>query len=111
MTQNLEVHVTAGSREEAEKVVKAAVEGRAAACAQISGPITSTYWWQGKLENDEEYLVVMKTTEERLDELVSTVKAAHSYDTPEIVAVPIVGGLGDYLTWIKQETAEPSSDE
>lgn len=44
----------------------------------------------------------MKTTDERLDELVSTVKAAHSYDTPEIVAVPIVGGLGDYLTWIKQ---------
>ncbi|GAA2450620.1 divalent-cation tolerance protein CutA [Actinomadura vinacea] len=111
MTQSLEVHVTAGSREEAEKVVQAAVEGRFAACAQISAPITSTYWWQGKLEHDEEFLVIMKTTDERLDELVANIKANHSYDTPEIVAVPIVGGLGDYLTWIKEETAAPSSDE
>ncbi|RSN61911.1 divalent-cation tolerance protein CutA [Actinomadura sp. WAC 06369] len=110
MTQNLEVHVTAGDREEAEKIVTGAVEGRLAACAQISGPITSAYWWEGKLEKDEEFLVVMKTTEDRLDELVGSVKAAHSYDTPEIVAVPIVGGLGDYLEWIKEETAAPSSD-
>ncbi|MEU9022103.1 divalent-cation tolerance protein CutA [Actinomadura sp. NPDC048394] len=110
MAQNLEVHVTTGSREEAEKVVQAAVEGRLAACAQISGPVTSAYWWQGKLERDEEYSVVMKTTEDRLGELVASVKAAHSYDTPEIVAVPIVGGLGDYLTWIREETAAPSSD-
>ncbi|MFD0684331.1 divalent-cation tolerance protein CutA [Actinomadura fibrosa] len=110
MAQNLEVHVTTGSREEAEKVVQAAVEGRLAACAQISGPVTSAYWWKGKLERDEEYSVVMKTTEERLDALVASVKAAHSYETPEIVAVAIVGGLGDYLTWIKEETAAPSSD-
>ncbi|GAA4224829.1 divalent-cation tolerance protein CutA [Actinomadura meridiana] len=91
-------------------MVRAAVEGHLAACAQISGPITSTYWWQGKLENDEEFLIVMKTTDERLDDLVTSVKANHSYDTPEIVAVPIVGGLGDYLTWIREETAAPSSD-
>ncbi|WP_030177279.1 divalent-cation tolerance protein CutA [Spirillospora albida] len=109
MAQNLEVHVTTGSREEAEKVVQAAVEGRFAACAQISGPISSTYWWQGKLERDEEFFIIMKTTDERLDALVGNIKANHSYDTPEIVAVPIVGGLGDYLTWIKAETEAPSS--
>ncbi|GAA2629058.1 divalent-cation tolerance protein CutA [Actinomadura fulvescens] len=111
MTQNLEIHVTTGNREEAEKVVQAAVEGRLAACAQISGPITSTYWWQGKLERDEEFFIVMKTTDERLDALVANIKANHSYDTPEIVAVPIVGGLGDYLTWIKAETEVPSSGD
>ncbi|WP_242909569.1 divalent-cation tolerance protein CutA [Actinomadura terrae] len=110
MAQNLEVHVTAGSRDEAEKVVQAAVNERLAACAQISGPITSTYWWQGKLEKDEEFFIAMKTTDERLDALIASVKANHSYDTPEIVAVPIVGGLGEYLTWIKEETAAPSSD-
>ncbi|WP_131740976.1 divalent-cation tolerance protein CutA [Actinomadura roseirufa] len=109
MTQNLEVHVTAGSREEAEKVAQAAVEGRLAACAQISGPIASTYWWQGKVEKDEEFSVVLKTTSARLDDLIAAIKAVHSYDTPEIVAVPIVGGLGDYLTWIKEETEAPSS--
>lgn len=65
-----------------------------AACAQISGPVMSVYWWQGKWERDEEYSVVMKTPEGRLDALVASVKATHSYDTPEIVAVPIVGGLG-----------------
>ncbi|MFC9974266.1 divalent-cation tolerance protein CutA [Spirillospora sp. NPDC127200] len=109
MTQTLEVHVTAGSREEAEKVVETAVKGRYAACAQISGPITSSYWWKGELAHDEEFLVVMKTTEDRLDALTAAVKEAHSYETPEIVAVPIVGGLGDYIRWIKEETAEPSS--
>jgi periplasmic divalent cation tolerance protein len=110
MTQSLEVHITAGSREEADKVVRAAVGGRTAACAQISGPITSTYWWEGKIEQSEEFLVVLKTTDERLDALVADIKEVHSYDTPEIIAVPIVGGLGDYLTWIKEETAGPTSD-
>lgn len=105
MTSHVEVHVTAGSLEEAEKIVTAAVEGRAAACAQISGPITSTYWWQGKVERSEEYLILMKTAKSRLDELVTVVRAAHSYDTPEIVAVPIEGGLADYLNWITEETA------
>jgi periplasmic divalent cation tolerance protein len=111
MTQTLEVHVTASSQEEAQEVVRAAVESRIAACAQISGPITSTYWWRGKLEHDEEYLVVMKTTEQRIDELVQVINAAHSYETPEIVAVPIVGGLGDYLAWIREETEASPSDE
>lgn len=109
MTQALEVHVTAGSREEAEQIVEIAVKGRLAACAQISGPITSSYWWKGGLAKDEEFLIVMKSTDERLDALTAAVTEAHSYETPEIVAVPIVGGLGDYIRWIKEETVKPSS--
>ena len=99
-TKHLEVHVTADSEEEAEKIVKAAVESRNAAGAQISGPVRSTYWWKGKIERNEEFLILLKTTPAKLDDLVATIKAAHSYETPEIVALPILGGLGDYLEWI-----------
>ncbi|MCD0450463.1 divalent-cation tolerance protein CutA [Actinocorallia sp. API 0066] len=110
MSRHLEVHVTASSREEAQSIIDAAVESRTAACAQISGPISSTYWWQGEIQRDEEFLILMKTTKERLDDLVEVVRSAHSYDTPEIVAVPIEGGLADYLNWITEETAVSSPD-
>jgi periplasmic divalent cation tolerance protein len=103
-SQHVEVHVTAASPEEAEGIVAAAVEGRVAACAQISGPIKSTYWWKGNVERAEEWLVALKTTLDNLDELTAVVRANHSYEVPEIVAVPIVGGLGEYLSWITAET-------
>mgnify|MGYP001123642505 CR=1 FL=1 len=103
--------MTAGSREEAERVVDAAIRGRAAACAQITGPITSTYWWRGEVQRDEEYLILLKTAQDRLDDLVRLVREVHSYETPEIVAVPIVGGLADYLDWVTAETREPKPAE
>ncbi|GAA3076480.1 divalent-cation tolerance protein CutA [Streptosporangium carneum] len=111
MTPYLEVHVTTDTQEEAEKICNAAVRGRVAAGAQIIGPITSIYWWKGEIQRDEEFLILMKTTKDRLDELISVVKAEHSYETPEIVAIPIEGGLVEYLTWIKVETAELPSVE
>ncbi|MBG0827316.1 divalent-cation tolerance protein CutA [Planomonospora sp. ID67723] len=107
MNPYLEVHVTAGSREEAEEIGAVAVRERVAACAQIVGPVSSVYRWKGEVRRDEEFLILMKTSKDRLDELVSAVKAAHSYETPEIVAVPIEGGSADYLHWIGTETAEP----
>lgn len=110
-TQHLEVRVTAGTEDEATKIVNAAVESRTAACAQVSGPIRSTYWWQGAIERSEEFLITLKTTDSKLDELVRVVRAAHSYDVPEIVAVPIRGGLGEYLEWITAETAGSASGE
>ncbi|MEU9833422.1 divalent-cation tolerance protein CutA [Streptosporangium sp. NPDC048047] len=106
MTSAFEVHVTAGTREEAERICAAAVNDRVAACAQIIGPITSLYRWEGRVELSEEFLILLKTGGDRLDELVSLVKGAHSYETPEIVAVPIEGGLPDYLNWIARETAD-----
>lgn len=104
MNEPVEVRVTTDSQEEAEKICTAVVAGRVAACAQITAPIRSTYWWEGKIETAVELMILMKTTSERLDELVEVVRANHSYDTPEIVAVPITGGLADYLTWITTET-------
>ncbi|WP_119727924.1 divalent-cation tolerance protein CutA [Thermomonospora amylolytica] len=104
MAEHVEVHVTTGSRDEARKITRAVVEGRVAAGAQIVGPISSTYWWRGEIQEDEEFLVLMKTAEDKLEELTSVVRACHSYEVPEIVAVPIVGGLGEYLGWITAET-------
>ncbi|MFD1536329.1 divalent-cation tolerance protein CutA [Nonomuraea guangzhouensis] len=111
MTRHVEVHVTAESREEAERIVNAAVESRVAAGAQIGGPILSTYWWKGKIQRNEEYLILMKTIADRLDDLIVVVREAHSYETPEIVAVPIEGGLADYLNWITEETAVSAKGE
>lgn len=111
MSRHVEVHVTADSREEAERIVDAAVTGRVAAGAQISGPIVSTYWWKGEIQRNDEYLILMKTTTDRLDDLIVVVREAHSYETPEIVAVPIEGGLADYLNWITAETAASPKGE
>jgi periplasmic divalent cation tolerance protein len=111
MSGHVEVHVTAGSREEAKTLVSAAVGNRVAACAQIIGPIASAYWWEGKVQHDEEFLILLKTTRDRLDDLVRVVREAHCYDTPEIVAVPIEGGLADYLNWITAETSEHTPAE
>ncbi|WP_370026377.1 divalent-cation tolerance protein CutA [Planotetraspora sp. GP83] len=110
MSAHLEVHVTAGSLDEAEQIATAVVGRRLAAGAQITGPITSTYWWKGEIQRAEEYLVLMKTTKARLDDLITVVRGAHSYDTPEIVAVPIEAGLASYLQWINEETAESALD-
>lgn len=105
----IEVRSTTGSREEADKICDAVVEARLAACAQVSGPIRSTYWWQGKIERAEEYFLTMKTTRDRFEALARVIRENHSYDVPDIVAVPIVDGTDDYLEWISSETREPGA--
>lgn len=93
-----------------DKQVKAAalarsvVEARLAACAQVHGPIASTYWWQGKVETAWEWQVVFKTTAAAYPALEAHVKSAHDYDLPEVIMVPIATGSPAYLEWIKAET-------
>ena len=106
MPDYIEVHSTTDSQQEADKICAAVVEARLAACAQVSGPIRSTYWWQGKIERAQEYFLTMKTTRDRFDELARVIRENHSYDVPDIVAVPIVEGTADYLGWISAETRE-----
>lgn len=101
----MQVVTTTGSREEADRLATSAVEQRLAACAQVFGPITSTYRWRGAIETADEWQCVLKTTAARCDELTAHLRAHHSYETPEIVASPIVGGNPEYLSWIAQETA------
>lgn len=105
----VEVRVTAGSREEAERICSAAVGQRLAADCQIIAPIESVYWWAGEVQRSEELLLLMKTTVERFEELAKRVRELHSYEVPQIVAVPLVVGNTDYLDWIRRETS-PASD-
>src|SRR3989442_3807252 len=88
----LQVTTTTDSRAEAERLGRVMVGRRLAACAQIVGPITSTYWWKGDKETAEEWLVLMKTTGARREELMATIKAEPSYETPGITAVPHAAG-------------------
>jgi periplasmic divalent cation tolerance protein len=101
----VQVVTTTDSRAEAEQLGRSAVERRLAACAQVVGPISSTYWWEGSIETASEWQCILKTTGARLDQLRTHLQAEHTYATPEIVATPIVGGSAAYLSWIEQETA------
>ncbi|MER7500382.1 divalent-cation tolerance protein CutA [Nonomuraea pusilla] len=105
MTEFIEVRVTAPSREEAERICSAVVAERLASCAQITGLISSTYWWNDEIQQADEWMLLMKTTRVRFEDLAALVQELHSYEVPEIVAVPLVAGTGDYLEWIRRETS------
>jgi len=100
----MQVVTTTDSRDEAERLARSAVERRLAACAQVAGPVTSTYWWEGAVQTATEWQCVLKTTAARFDELRAHVEREHSYDVPEIVATPIVAGGAAYLDWVRRET-------
>ena len=102
--QYLQVQTTTDSRAEAMELSRAAVESRLAACAQVAGPVASVYWWDGGLERAEEWLVLLKLPADRYDELAAFITERHSYDEPEIVALPIVAGSTAYLSWMREET-------
>jgi periplasmic divalent cation tolerance protein len=100
----LQVQTTTDSRAEAMELSRAAVESRLAACAQVAGPVASMYWWDDGLERTEEWLVQFKLPADCYDELAAFITERHSYDGPEIVALPIVAGSPAYLTWMREET-------
>jgi periplasmic divalent cation tolerance protein len=103
--QWLTVQTTTDALDKAQRLARGAVEARVAACAQVSGPVGSVYRWAGEIETAEEWQVLLKTTEGRYPELENWLLAAHDYDTPEIIATPVVRGSTGYLTWLEQETA------
>lgn len=98
------VETTVDTEEGAQSVARAVIEHQVAACAQVSGPITSFYRWEGEVQNDPEWIVVIKTTADRLETLTARILDVHPYDVPEIVAVPVVGGNPAYLDWVQEET-------
>lgn len=103
MTDYIQVFTTVGSKEEARTVAGAIVEQRLAACVQVIGPIQSTYWWQGQMQMDEEYLCLIKTSRSVYQTLEMAIKEVHSYETPEILAMPVEEGNQDYLFWLQGE--------
>lgn len=98
------VVTTTDSEAAARKLAAGAVEARLAACAQVLGPITSVYRWEGQTHTDPEWRVEMKTAADRVDALTEHLKAHHSYDEPEVIATPVTGGSAGYLSWVVDET-------
>ena len=98
------VFMTAANGEEATRLADMLVGAHLAACVQIFPEMESVYRWQGKVERQAEVLLIAKTTRIKFDELEREVRALHSYDTPEIVAVPILTGSAPYLEWLNQAT-------
>nr|WP_246258857.1 divalent-cation tolerance protein CutA [Streptomyces typhae] len=96
---------TTDTPEKADALARGAVEARVAACAQIDGPVTSVYRWEGAVETAREWRVLLKTTEHRYADLESWLTRAHDYDTPEIIATPVTRGSAAYLSWVAAETA------
>jgi periplasmic divalent cation tolerance protein len=86
----------------ADRVATRLVEERLAACAQVIGPVRSTYWWAGKVEQADEWYCHLKTTLACLPRLQSRIRELHPYEVPEIIAVPILQGNPDYLKWIQE---------
>jgi periplasmic divalent cation tolerance protein len=104
MTEYIQVFTTVDDRKKAEVIAKAMVEKRLAACVQIAGPVTSTYRWKEQIETTDEWLLIMKTREGLYAELEKNLNEMHSYDVPEILAVPVTAGSSSYLDWISKET-------
>jgi periplasmic divalent cation tolerance protein len=97
-----QVTTTVATGAEAQRIAAALVEERLAACVQIAGPIASTYRWQGTVEQATEWYCHCKTTRARYPALEARLRELHPYETPEIIAVPIVAALPAYLAWIEE---------
>jgi periplasmic divalent cation tolerance protein len=100
-----QVTTTVDSRDAAQVLARGAVQARAAACGQVTGPVSSVYWWERQMETAEEWTVVFKTTVDRYPELERYIRGNHTYDVPEIICTPVTAGNPAYLTWVAQETA------
>ncbi len=104
MTDFLVVLTATNSKDEAQSIADALVRGRLAASVNVIGPMTSTYWWQGKVVTAEEWLCVVKTQKSCYEELEKLIKGIHSYEVPGVIALPVATGSEKYLEWILRET-------
>ncbi|HUI27099.1 MAG TPA: divalent-cation tolerance protein CutA [Candidatus Kryptonia bacterium] len=94
--------VTVASAEDGERIAETIVREQLAACVNVLGPIRSIYMWKGELQRDEERLLVIKTRAALFDELERRIRALHSYETPEVIALPIGAGSQPYLDWLRK---------
>lgn len=106
MSSPVLIYMTAGSREEALKIGRTLVEERLAACVNVLGGMTSLYWWNDAVQEDEEVAFLAKTRQGLVDPLIERVKALHAYDCPCIVSLPITDGNVAFLQWIQDQTSE-----
>lgn len=102
------VFVTASNRQEAEKIAGKLVENKLAACVNLLDNISSVFWWQGRVHRAKEILLMIKSKKSRLPRIIKLVQSLHSYEVPEIIALPIIGGEKKYLRWIDESIGKSS---
>jgi periplasmic divalent cation tolerance protein len=100
MAAFLQVFTTLADRRDAVRLATEVVRLRLAACGQVLGPMTSSYWWRGRQQRSREWLCLLKTSRRRYPQLEATIRRLHPYETPEIVTVAVVAGSDDYLRWL-----------
>jgi len=100
------VFITTANAEEAQRIADVLLNERKAACVNIVPGVSSFFWWQGKVDSAQESLLIVKTKASVLNQIVNLVKEHHSYDVPEIIALPIIGGNRDYLEWLGKEVKQ-----
>jgi periplasmic divalent cation tolerance protein len=107
------VFITAADNEEARLIAKALLEQKKAACVSIMDGMNSAYWWKGDMENATESMLMVKTQTRLLDDVITAVTEIHSYENPEIIALPMLGGSSSYFEWLDEsleiEAEEPAS--
>ena len=99
------VLITAGSTEEGEKIASALIEQHAVACVNIVPSIKSLFFWGDKTAQEPEVLLIAKSRRALLDKIIEQVKTIHSYQVPEVIALPVIGGSEEYLTWVRESTS------
>jgi periplasmic divalent cation tolerance protein len=105
MSEFVQITTTTGTRQDAEQIAAELVSRRLAGCVQVSGPIASTFHWQGKTETLEEWVCTIKTLSAKFTEVQKAIEQVHPYEAPEIVATDIVNGNEKYLTWLRAEVS------
>ena len=103
------IYITAGNAEEAKRLGRMLVEARLAACANVFPNMVPIFWWDGAVHEDSEAVLIAKTRDDLIDTIIDRVKAAHSYDCPAVIALPIKAGHMPFLDWIDEETAGTAS--
>lgn len=106
MGDEIIVLITTPTKDEAEKIGTALVDGHLAACVNIVPEVRSLFFWEGKTQDERETLLICKSRLQRMEQLVARVKSLHSYSVPEVFALPIVAGSRDYLDWVQNATKE-----
>lgn len=103
MTDFVQITTTTGNRQDAEQIAAELISRRLAGCVQVSGPITSTFRWQGKVETAEEWVCVIKTSRAQVAAVQAALAEIHPYEVPEVIATPIVAGSTAYLKWLEEQ--------
>lgn len=102
------IFVTASNKKEARRIAQELLKNKLVACVNIIEKVESFFWWKGKIDQAKEVLLIAKSRKDKLEKIIKRVKAVHSYEVPEIIALPVAGGYKQYLKWIDESLRQPS---